>query len=66
MFAELLKSFLRHQGSAAAGAVVGIGVATQDDATVFVNVAIGLLIYAASQGWSWFRKIQRGKAAKPA
>lgn len=62
MGSEIIKSLLRHWGSATAGIVVGTGVAGPEDASVFVNVAIGLVIYLVTQGWSILRKVGRAKA----
>lgn len=62
---EIGKSLVRHFGSGTAGAIVGTGVATADEASIFVQVAVGLLIFAATQGWSIVRKVGRAKA-KPA
>lgn len=58
MFVEIVKSLVRHFGSAISGVIVGTGVATAEESTIFVNVAIGLLIYGATQGWSIIRKIR--------
>lgn len=62
--AEIGKSLVRHFGSGAAGAIVGTGVASADDANIFIQVAVGLLIFAATQGWSIIRKTSRAKAAQ--
>lgn len=60
---EILKSLVRHLGSGAAGAIVGTGVASADQANIFVQVGIGLLIYLGMQGWSILRKVNRAKEA---
>jgi hypothetical protein len=58
---EIVKSLVRHLGSGAAGAIVGTGVASADDSTIFVQVAIGLLVYGVTQGWSIVRKVRRAQ-----
>jgi hypothetical protein len=59
MFAEVAKSLVRHFGSAAAGAIVATGAtASTDEASIFVNVAVGLVIFAVTQGWSLLRKVK--------
>jgi len=51
-----LGSIARNAGSAAAGWLVAHGIATGDQTAMVVNIVGGLVIYAATQGWSLLHK----------